>query len=195
MSKIPTLQDKDHRGYDFVETSEWWKTMCEPLPSFAEVWWPDYATKVIEETIGGKPVVIQLWKGWCQRFLGRDDFPGGIGAEVGIYRREAGRVLPENLPDLPGRTADFLLRGLSRVVHDRFWWPFPALDAEVDFELVNPRTNDVFFAAKPQRTYWRNRWMNPDSYEHYRRSVNHEVPMFSAQYTMRYRINGQSYEW
>jgi len=28
----------DHRGYNLVETADWWKKACEPLPSFAEVW-------------------------------------------------------------------------------------------------------------------------------------------------------------
>jgi len=108
MPTSPTLQETDHRGYEFVETADWWKVACEPLPSFAEVWWPDYSTKVIEETIDGQPVVIQLWKGWCQRFLGRDDFPGGIGAEVCVYRRMAGRPAPTELPAFPPRFADVL---------------------------------------------------------------------------------------
>ena len=77
----------DDQGYEYVETSEDWKKACLPLPCFAAVWWPDYATKVVEDTIDGQPVVIQLWKGWCQKFLGDDDFPGGIGAEVGVYHR------------------------------------------------------------------------------------------------------------
>ena len=29
-------------------------------------------------TINGKPVVIQLWKGWCQQFLGSEDFPAKV---------------------------------------------------------------------------------------------------------------------
>ena len=65
-------------GYEFNETSLEWKEACRNLPCFSAVWWPDYSTAVIEETINGEPIVIQLWIGWCQKFLNRDDFPGGI---------------------------------------------------------------------------------------------------------------------
>jgi hypothetical protein len=51
------------RGYDYDETSPDWKTMCLALPCFKEVRWPDYDTAIVEGTIDGEPVVIQLWKG------------------------------------------------------------------------------------------------------------------------------------
>src|SRR5438045_145702 len=86
-------------GYKFDETSPEWKELCRVLPCFKQVAWPDYSTAIVEDTIDGKPVVLQLWKGWCQRFLGRDDFPGGIGGEVGIYERVAGRGFPDDKPD------------------------------------------------------------------------------------------------
>jgi hypothetical protein len=57
---------------------------CRVLPSFAALRWPGYETLVLADKIGGEDVVIQLWKGHCQRFFGLDNFPGGIGAEVGI---------------------------------------------------------------------------------------------------------------
>ncbi len=63
----------NENGYDFVETSEVWKQLCTVLPCFRQVAWPNYPTAVVEDTIEGKPVVIQLWKGWCQQFLGRND--------------------------------------------------------------------------------------------------------------------------
>ena len=70
----PTVRYVEN-GYDFNETSPEWKEACRNLPCFSAVWWPDYSTEVIEETINGEPIVIQLWIGWCQKFLGRDDFP------------------------------------------------------------------------------------------------------------------------
>ena len=76
----PTVKFTDARGYSYVETSDGWKKACSSLPSFSEVWWPDYSTKVVDIQIAGKPIVVQLWKGWCQKFLGSSDFPGGIGA-------------------------------------------------------------------------------------------------------------------
>ena len=78
----PVKAYSDDSGYDYVETSDDWKKACSVLPSFAAVEWPGYATSVVEDTIGGQAVVIQLWKGRCQRFFGLNDFPGGIGAEV-----------------------------------------------------------------------------------------------------------------
>jgi hypothetical protein len=75
-------------GYEFVETSDEWNRACRPLPCFAELYWPGYATAVRELDINGVPAIVQLWKGFCPRFLGGlSSFPGGYGAEVGIYRR------------------------------------------------------------------------------------------------------------
>jgi hypothetical protein len=83
----PVLHDSVD-GHKFVETSDQWNTMCEALPCFAEMYWPGYATKCISTTIRGHAAVVQLWKGFCPQLLGSHDaFPGGIGAEVGIYRR------------------------------------------------------------------------------------------------------------
>lgn len=190
-----TNKSVDEHGYEFVETSDEWKKACLPLPSFAAVWWPDYATKVIEDTIDGKPVVIQLWKGWCQKFLGLDDFPGGIGAEVAVYQRVAGKVPPTDLGFLPSSSKAFFLDGLAKLGGDHFWWPYPELNASIDFELVNPKTNETFFKAGPETTYWMNRWMNPDSYDQYKDDQDGKVPLFSAHYKLKYRINGIHYEW
>ena len=49
-------------------------------------------------------MVIQLWKGNCPKFLGFigiESFPGGIGAEVGVYRRIPGRFRPPPFPRPP----------------------------------------------------------------------------------------------
>ena len=71
----PTLALTDANGYSYVETSERWKELCSGLPCFAALQWPGYATEVVESEIDGEPVVIQLWKGWCQKFLGLPFFP------------------------------------------------------------------------------------------------------------------------
>jgi hypothetical protein len=191
----PTVRSTDARGYSYVETSDWWKQECSALPSFSEVWWPDYSTQVIEDTIDGNPVVIQLWKGWCQKFLGRSDFPGGIGAEVGIYRRMPGRIPPENLPAFPPKLSTFLLGGLSKLGGQHLWWAYPELGATISFDLVNTKTNEIFFSAGPETTYWMNRWMDPTSYEKYRADQGGQIPLFSAEYSLRYQINGKAYQW
>jgi hypothetical protein len=82
----PVLRDtKD--GYEFVETSDDWNQRCQSLPCFAQIYWPGYATAVVRQRIGGVDAVIQLWKGYCPVFLAAQGvFPGGLGAEVGIYR-------------------------------------------------------------------------------------------------------------
>ena len=190
-----TVKSVDERGYQFDETSELWKQACLALPSFAAVWWPDYETQVVEDVIDGQPVVIQLWKGWCQKFLGDDAFPGGVGAEVAVYHRVPGKVPPADLSFLPAQMASFLLDRLATLGGDRLWWPFPELNARIDFELVNPKTNETFFRAGPEQTYWMNRWMGSDSYEKYKAAQGGQVPLFSAHYKLKYRINGKQYEW
>jgi len=52
----------DVRGYEYDETSEYWKGLCSALPCFAQLTWPGYKTTIVEDTIDGDPVVIQLWK-------------------------------------------------------------------------------------------------------------------------------------
>src|SRR5688500_10439515 len=105
----------EENGYKFVETSQAWKELCTVLPCFEQVEWPDYPTAIVEDTIGGKPIVIQLWKGWCQQFLGRDDFPGGIGGEVGVYERVTGRGFPTERPDFFPKPMWTFLQGASKL--------------------------------------------------------------------------------
>ena len=187
-----TIRYSDERGYDYCETADDWKTACLALPCFTAVQWPDYGTAVIEDVIDGQPVVIQLWKGWCQKFLDDPDFPGGIGAEVGIYVRTQGKAPRDRLEHFPAKLSDFILGGLARVGGEHLWWPSPK-GATITFQLVNPKTGDVFVDADAQTTYWRNKWLQPDSYEDYKKT--HDTPIFSDRYQLRYTINGVAYEW
>jgi len=195
----------EENTYQFVETSPEWKTLCRGLPCFPEVEWPNYPTAVIEDEINGKPVVIQLWKGWCQQFLNRDDFPGGIGGEVGVYERVLDRQFPKQRPDFfPESTWSFLL-GASKFADNRFWWPMDE-SYEIEFEFVNPITGEAMFHAGPQKTYWRNKWMDIDSYKKYSVSQgkrwswlpswfpkNSRTPVFAGDYLIEYKINGKTY--
>lgn len=100
-------------GYRYYETSEYWKKICSPLPCFAEMWWPGYLTKVVRAKIGSHDVIIQLWKGWCQRFMGpAGNFPGGIGAEVGIYRKVNDDETSVTHPHLFRKAAKHIDKGL-----------------------------------------------------------------------------------
>jgi hypothetical protein len=195
----PTVRTVDSRGYDFDETSPCWKEECQALPCFKDIRWPDYDTWVVEDVIDGQPVVIQLWKGWCQQFLGRSDFPGGIGAEVGVYRRIPGKALPTDLSFVP-LPLRILLLGVSRIPGADLWWPFPELETTVRFSLVNPVTGNVLCDGTPEVTYWRNLWIEEGSYQRYKRDQNGQVPQFSTGYRLDYSIISKSgqqkdYSW
>ncbi len=195
----------EENGYRFVETSNEWKELCSVLPCFEQVEWPDYSTKIVEDEIDGKPVVIQLWKGWCQQFLGRDDFPGGIGGEVGIYERVTGRGFPTERPDFFPERMWIFLHSMSKHANGDFWWPVAEMH-EIEFSLINPINDDLVFHAGPENTYWLNKWMDTGSYDVYCHSQgkrwswlprwlpkNSNVPVFAANYILEYKINGKTY--
>src|SRR6266478_195527 len=153
---LPTIGYSDAKGYSYNETSDSWKQLCRGLPCCDALQWPDYATMHVDDVINGQPVVIQVWKGWCQKFLGLQSFPGGIGAEVGVYHRMPGRVRPTStsLPFLPGPFATFTVNAIANLTDNDIWWPFPELNAQIECTLFNPVTNQTFFNAGPERSYW-----------------------------------------
>jgi hypothetical protein len=191
----PTVAARDGAGFGYVETSERWKLACRVLPCFTALRWPGYATAVVEDTIDGEPVVIQLWKGWCQKFLELDSFPGGIGAEVGVYRRMPGRVRPVTLPFLPPALEKLVLDRLSGATDHELWWPAPELATRVDFTMINPDTDEPFFAAGPQTTYWLTRWMDERSYLRWRTRQGVRAPLRPDGYLLEYTINGTTRRW
>ena len=195
----------EENGYSFVETSESWKQLCSALPCFAQVEWPDYRTAIVEDVIDGKPVVIQLWKGWCQQFLGRDDFPGGIGGEVGVYERVSGTGFPAERPDFLPESMWNLLKEMSKRANGDFWWPVKE-KYEIEFDFINPITEQVMFHAGGESTYWLNKWMDTDSYDEYRHTQgkrwnwlpewfpkNSQTPVLAEDYILSYKINGKQY--
>lgn len=101
-------------GYHVDETSPAWKQWCLPYPCTPQVKFPGYATKVIPQHSLGANVIVQLWKGRCERLFGgtaaNHSFPGGVGAEVGIYRK--------------------------RDASDHDWYPAPAPSSYVDYTLI-----------------------------------------------------------
>jgi len=192
----PTVLYVDGRGYRYVETSDSWKKMCTAFPCFGALQWPDYATKWYPATINGQPVIIQLWKGYCEKFLGLERFPGGIGAEVGIYHREPGRTRPATLPFLPAQLAAFFLNPIGSLADNDLWWAYPELNTQITFTLVNPKTNQAFFSTGTEKTYWLNRWMDESSYDRYKQSQGAgKTPPFSVDYRLEYTINGVKYSW
>ena len=196
----PTFQYADDSGYKYDETSETWKQLCTAFPCFSLLQWPGYATQVVDKMngqpliISGQSVVIQLWKGTCQKFFGLSNAPGGVGAEVGVYHRVPGRARPtlQQLQSLgiPGQLASLIISGIAPLTDDQLWWAFPELNATVQFVLTNPVTNQTFFAAGPETTYWLNKWMDDDSYEDYQKSQGNQTPMSTTDYLLDYTING-----
>jgi hypothetical protein len=189
----PTIAYLDDNGYSYVETAERWKQNCEELPCFDALKWTGYDSTHVDMEINGEPVVIQLWQGWCQKFLGLQEFPGGIGAEVGVYRRVPGRRRPTSYPFLPRLWQEMVLQGLTDL-HDRdLWWPAPELNTQLEFELVNTTSNRALFVAGPQKTYWLAKWMDEPSYVEYIQDIG--LGLALPQYTLRYSINGQMRDW
>ncbi len=203
----PAIEYLDANGYGYVETSEWLKRTASVLPCSLALQWPDYATTIIEDKINGYDVVIQLWKGFCPQFF--HNFPGGIGAEVGIYQRAVGRPnRPTGFPP-PSTTALAAALAIGSIVNaadEIMWWPFPELNAKMEYTLTNPVTGQTFFGAGPETSYWLAKWMNPDSYAKYQRDQgprypglpswfpgNSNTPLFSVGYSLSYTINGKSY--
>lgn len=199
----PTFQYTDASGYQYDETSEQWKQLCTNFPCFALLEWPGYSTQVVDTmngeplTINGQPVVIQLWKGTCQKFLGLQNFPGGIGAEVGVYHLMPGRARPslQQLISLgiPESFAALIIAGIAPLTDDQLWWAFPELNTQVAFTLTNPVTNQTFFTAGPETTYWLNKWMEGDSYNEYQKNQGNQVPGSPTDYVLNYTINGTGF--
>jgi hypothetical protein len=185
----------DADGNEYTECSEWLAQLCTALPCFPAVQFPGYDTKIFEDTIDGNPVVIQLWKGRCDHVLFLPDTPGGVGGELGVYRRISGKTLPTNVPPA---IHPLLLRAAA-VVHAAggdLWWPYPELQATVEFELINPKTNKTFFRAGPgpgTLHYWLSRWMRFTSYDRYK--DHNEHPDWATGYWMIGRVNGRKYVW
>jgi hypothetical protein len=204
----PTVRYGDNRNYLFDETSESWKQLCSNLPCFMALQWPDYTTAKFEVTLKGQSAVIQVWKGWCQKFLGLQNFPGGVGGEVGVYKRIAGRARPSSLPGLPQALATQILTTVRTLDDDQIWWPAPELADSVGFSLLNPVNNTTFLSSVAEETYWNCKWMEDPSYSRYQRDQgrrwgwlpswlpgNSNTPTFSAGYRMDLQVNGQGFTW
>ena len=206
-----TTSYEDGRGYDYVGMSESWKQLCLALPcSERVVIEPVYKTRWLTTTIGGEEVVIQAWKGHIPK--GLRAMPGGIGGEVGIYRRMPGRAIPDilDIPALvmfPPEIQPLVKTVMSRVIGELvaaaeagvdLWWPFPELDAQIDMWFTNPRTGDDFFTASPSEAaggYWMSRWMNYGSYVNYIASEQLRIPVHAYEYVMEFGVKGHRFRW
>ncbi len=187
----------DENGLHYVENSEDWKQLCEQLPCFDALEWPGYDAFRVETEIRGEPVVIQLWKGWCQKFLLMSSFPGGIGAEVGVYRRVPGHRQPGSLPFLPPLSRAAIQARMRSDAHVDLWWPAPDLSTELTFSFINPLTDAPVFTAGPQRTYWLTKWMDEFSYAfRYTPSVGlGKIPAVPTHFVLEFGVDGRRWRW
>jgi phosphatidylserine/phosphatidylglycerophosphate/cardiolipin synthase-like enzyme len=176
--------------YEFTENAEWWKQMCLGFPCFTQfpMHWPDYDTTIVNANIDGHDVVIQLWKGWCEQFATLKGMPGGIGAEVGVYRRVPSSELPipKSLPRQLGLYGDLVIRALNGLNDTQFWWPFPELNSKITFTLKRPDGN-AFFTTKPEDTWWACKWMDNRSYDRYK-TDSPPTPSMSTSYLLDWTI-------
>src|SRR5262245_6696139 len=122
--------------YNFTELPP--EEVGEPWPCSALMHWPGYDTKVLEKTLDGRAVVIQLWKGYCPSYM--PGLVGGIGAEVGIYYKSW----------QPG-----------------LWWPDHQHEKKISYKLLYPNSTKQFFSASEKRCWWRHKWMTEVSYLEY----------------------------
>jgi hypothetical protein len=185
-------------GYQWDSTSDPWKQLCSALPCFGGLAWPLYDTKVIETTLFGQPIVIQLWKGLCPQFLGKTTYPGGVGGEVGIYQRVPGRKLPDDLGFLP-LPLRLAYAPMAALAGDKFWWPVPAtLQPKISLVFINPTTNTALFDhAYSDQTYWLTKWMEFGSYKQY--AAANQTPLLETGFKLVATIDdgtgGKTYEW
>jgi hypothetical protein len=190
-------RDYDENGYSFDEASDAWKSLCENLPCSLSLQWPGYTTTKFEVTLKGEPAVIQPWKGNCPTPPG---LPGGIGGEVGVYRRLSGRDIPAAFPGVPPALERWLLDRVAWLTGDSdFWWPAPDLvdESGVGFRLSRPRDGAVFFESSAEQTYWNCKWMKTVSFFSWgvtNWTWDTEVT-FPHEFRMDFVVNGQSFSW
>lgn len=186
--------------------SPYWAKQCELLPCFRGVAWPGYAEEIIcDVSLPGTQhkVIVHLWKGICQKFGNSSDFPGGFGAEVGVYLHRdagwiAGRVAetqlhPESL--WFGNAGALMIAQGARLDPSKKWYPAPELKPRLKFRLLDPHNNNAqIFETKEIESYWCTEWLEESSYKKWAgvrpqmratRKIIHPVEL-----TLQYWING-----
>ena len=160
--------------YEYIEVAPEWKKVCSVLPLNARVTsWPGYRTQVYRDVMiaGCGPLIIQPWKGWCQRFGGAkaDSFPGGIGAEVGVYE-------------------------LIDPRHQDVWIPYTKKLFPLRFRLIHPFTKEIFFTSKTETSYWVTRWMAREGYKHYK-DVHSLHPLEPDHFVQEFWVGDMHFVW
>ena len=92
---------------------------------FIPIWYP---TAFYTTNIGGRSVIVQLWKGYCPGIFG---YAGGVGAEVGLYRRASWT--------------------------NRIWYPDYRNKKDISYKLIRRSNNNEIYSFS-RHTWWLNRW-------------------------------------
>jgi hypothetical protein len=95
-------------------------------------------------------------------------FPGGVGAEVGLY-------VPYTNPPLSTKW---------------FWKPLPTSSVKIAFQLLNPRTGKPLIDAKEEAVWWKTKFMTSESYQQWAKA-NPNHPDNPLEYELHFTINGQ----
>ena len=116
-----------------------------------------------------------------------------------------GKGFPAERPEWCPQALWIFLQQKSKLANGDFWWPV-AEKNEVEYDFINPVNNTVMFHADMEKTYWRNKWMDNESYEQYKKDQgkrwswlpsfipgNSRTPALAVHYVLQYKINGKSY--
>lgn len=219
----------DANGYRYDETSTFWKTVCSDLPCNREMAWTGYETTELRVTTkSGKNVVIQCWKGFCADAVpplpipGFQTlwFPGGQGAEVGVYEVDDAKSYPPSagdiiagieadLPGVPLLALAAYWKGVGAWLNhlgyfpsssEKHWWPAPdAVVSEVSFTLKDRFHGDVLIDSYSTQTYWTCKWMHPLSYASWTLTwmKNHDTfrAPLPTDFDLEFTFDGLDYLW
>jgi hypothetical protein len=232
MNEFSPADPTTANGYNYDSTSTMWKGLCNDLPCDTVMAWSGYATAIKEVEIAGQPAVIQCWKGLCPDLVahielpepfGDIEFPGGFGAEVGVYRRDDTRdgkaaqppAYPADWPEIFRVVADawFKLRMSRLALFDGadYWWPANDLVVDsakpVTFSMVDPIYGDALISSYSTDTYWTCQWMRPASWAEWAVQwvkshsqttgglIQHPHLPSPSDFTLKFSVAGVDYTW
>jgi hypothetical protein len=197
-NRIP--MEIDGKRYYRNEINDWWAVQCRGLPCFHGVCFRGYAERVLKNFwIGDRYAIVHLWKGWCQKFLGTNDHPGGMGVEIGVYLVQPSAWVKRH--PVPGTVWDRIgaLAAIAKAARDlpnpHKWYPAYEIPLKMRFQLVDPDSGEIIFSTKEKSGYWCTEWMEKDAYHAWEKcrkggSIN------ATHLTVEYWINdGEKHVW
>ncbi|MBN2341869.1 MAG: hypothetical protein JXR45_10275 [Deltaproteobacteria bacterium] len=194
---------------DLITVSKSWKRFCWVLPCSSVLHWPGYSTSVLKTKIENETVYIQVWKGYCQRFADwswvpksmRYNFPGGYGAEVGVYYKDPKRfILAFSCPFIWKFLASNQMASLF-CKKKGIWWPWynkksKKFHPQISFDLYYKEK--FLLSSQNSKTWWQTKWINENGFAKYM-NENFEGKKWNSEMEkemeLRFTINSKSFEW